>query len=309
MTTNLLKQELDNLDRFILDLNQDIFGHLNQYVEKRTRFLIEITKGFHSLKELQSNNSDCENTLQIKKQFHVQNIELVKLLDSQEIDEILTKNLLNDIKIKVNQFINSVPEKIVTEYTLNDLNISFKKGFASKVYCFFEKNYISFQRKLNKSGNTVRMIFKSDKKPFKKNQFFIHYKSVLINAFFRDYFLQINEYINECEKKILTEYYNAFELGFSVIQNNYNLEKINLEVFKGLRIQEYSSILNDFIKNRKQQLEEGLRNSRMFFVARSNSNVKNFQYPLNSLNDNISLWINTYFALFHDWQFRDVLFA
>lgn len=309
MTTNLLKQELDNLERFISGLNQIIFGHLNQYVEKKTHFLVEIDKSFHSLKELQNNESDFEKILQIKNQFHQQNIELVKLLDSQEIDEILTKNLLDDIELKVNQFINSVPDKIITEYTDNDLNLSLKKSYASKVYCFFEKNNISLQKGLNKSGNTVRKIFKSEKKPFKKNHFNIHYKNVLINTFFRDYFLQINEYINECEKMILTEYNSFFELEYSLIEKDYSIEKNDFKALQDINIQKFSSILNEFFKNRKQQFEEELRNSRMFFSNRSYQNLENFKYPAKSIIDNFTLWINTYFALYHDWQFRDVLFG
>jgi len=305
MSTNLLKQELDNLESFISKLNHEIFGYLNQYVEKRTRFLFEINKCFQSLKELQNNEFDFEANLQIKKQFHEHNIELVKLLDSQEIDEILTKNLLNDIESKVNQFINSVPDKIITEYTDNDFNLLLKKSYASKVYCFFEKNNISFQKKLNKSGNTVRKIFKSEKKAFKKNHFKIYYKRVLISTFFRDYFQQINEYINECEKKILSEYNNAFELEFSLIENDYNIEKVDTKKFQGINIQQYSSVLNDFFKTRKQQFEEELRDSRMSI---SNRSYRNFKYPVKIINENILLWINTYFALYHDWQFRDVLF-
>jgi len=309
MRTDLLQQELDKLEKFISDLNQLIFGYLNQYVEKRIKFLVEINQQYQSLNELQNNDADFERTLQIKKQFHEKNIELVKLLDSQEIDEILTKNLLNDIELKVSRFINGVPDKIIVDYIDSDINIKLKKGFVSKIYCYFENNNILIQTKLNKSGNTIRKIVKSKEKTLKKRYFNIYYKSVLINTFFKDYFIYINDYINECEKRILTEYNSFFKLEFSLIEQDYDIEKIDYTEFQSISIQEYSSILNEFFKNRKQELEEKLRNSRMFFSGHFLKNAENIKYPVKSIAECISLWINTYFALYHDWQIRDFLFG
>lgn len=312
MNKDLLEQQLINLERFISDLNQKIVGYFSQYLEKRSKFLIDIDQQFSLLKDIQSKNYDVDNNFKSIKEFHQQNVTILKELDSLEIDEILTKDLVNEIESQINQFINSVPDKLSIEYTEDDLDIKLKTGFNHKVYCFFEKNNISLKNKLIKFSNVFRMIFKVPKKSVEKHYLNIHYKSILINVFISDYFDQVNEYIAQCEKAILKEYNDFFELELLLINKDYNLENNDYKKLIDINIQDKSAILNDFFHQRKQQLADELRNSRMLLSSNSLFNYKknkNINYSVKAIKDWITLWINTYFALYHDWQFRDILFG